>query len=223
MKDKNKILSEREVSPHKPTLRILSPKGGETWGPKATITWAASDEDGDSLTFSVLYNTGQDNTWIPLAAGLKNQSLTIATDLVPGSKSARIRVQVTDGVNTAEADSSGTFVVPEKPPLVAILGLKDGMTLSAEESILVGAAYDPQDGMLPGGKLKWTSSRDGALGEGGRLAPRKLAAGAHTITLTATNSRGQSASVKANVIVRAAGTSKPAAPAALRFPGDPPK
>jgi hypothetical protein len=225
MKDKNKILSEREVSSHKPSLRILSPKGGEIWGPKATITWKATDEDGDNLTFTVLYNTGQDNKWIPLAAGLKKQTVTINTGLVPGSKKARIRVQVTDGVNTTEADSSGTFVVPEKPPLVAILGLKNGMTLSAEESNLAGAAYDPQEGMLLGGKLKWISSRDGVLGEGAQIAPRRLAAGAHTITLTATNSRGQSATVKVNVIVRGTRVSgyKPVAPAALRFPANTPR
>ncbi|HKV63439.1 MAG TPA: hypothetical protein VJO16_16125 [Candidatus Acidoferrum sp.] len=223
MKDKNKILADREVSSHKPNLHILSPKGGETWGATATITWKATDEDGDNLTFTVLYNARQNDQWIPLAAGLKEQSVTINTSLVPGSKKARIRVQVTDGVNTAEADS-GAFVVPEKPPLVAILGLKNGMTLSAEKSNLVGAAYDPQDGMLPSGKLKWTSSRGGLLGEGARITPRRLAAGRHTITLTATNSRGHRATAKVNVIVRGTRVNghEPMPPTALRFPANTP-
>ena len=208
------------MSSHKPSVRIHSPKGGETWGPRATITWQASDEDGDNLTFAVLYNTGRDAKWIPLAVGLKQQSVTINTSLVAGSKTGRIRVQATDSVNTTEADSAATFVVPEKPPLVAILGLKNGATLSAEHSNLTGAAYDLQDGMMLAGNLKWSSSRNGALGTGARIAPRKLTAGTHTITLTATNSRGQSTTTKVSVIVRGKKVpgQKVEAPTALRFP-----
>ena len=45
-------------------------------------------------------------------------------------------------------------MVPEKPPLVAFLGPKNGITLSAEKSNLAGAAYDPQEGMLPWGQAE---------------------------------------------------------------------
>ena len=97
------------------------------------------------------------------------------------------------------------------------------IVLNSFHSVL-GAAYDPQDGMLPSGKLKWTSSRDGLLGEGARVTPRRLAAGAHTITLTATNSRGQSATAKVNVIVRGTRVygQKRVPPTALRFPANTP-
>jgi len=220
LKNKDQYLTERAVSAHKPTVRIVSPKGGETWGAKATISWRASDQDGGKLTFSVLYNTGRDANWIPLAVGVKQQSITVDTKLLAGSKTAHVRVQATDGVNTAEADSAATFVVPEKPPLVAILGLKNGATVSAENSNLVGAAYELQDGIMLGNNLTWSSSRGGALGAGSRVTPRKLAAGTQTITLTATNSRGQKTTAKVNVTVR--GKIVPGRkfepPSALRFP-----
>jgi hypothetical protein len=214
LKDKQQILAKRVVSTHKPVLRVLVPNDVLTWGPKATVSWQASEESKLPLTFTVLYNTGDNDNWLPIASGLKKQSVTINTSLLPGSDKARIRVRATDGVNTTDADSPGTFIVPAKPPLVAILGLKNGAALPAEHTNLAGAAYDPQDGMLSATSLKWTSSRDGVLGEGLHIAPRKLSIGSHTITLTATNSLGRTTTKKVNVIVRGnpAPVHKPAAP-----------
>jgi hypothetical protein len=214
LKNREQIIAKRVVSAHKPVLRILTPNAGLTWGPKATISWQASEEGKLPLTFTALYNTGDNDNWLPIASGLKKQSVTINTSLLPGSHKARIRVRATDGVITTEADSSGTFIVPVKPPLVAILGLKNGATLPAQNSNLTGAAYDPQDGMLLATSLKWTSSRDGMLGEGLRISPRKLSNGPHTITLTATNSLGRTTTTKVNVIVRGnpAPVHKPATP-----------
>jgi hypothetical protein len=214
LKNKEQIIANRVVSTHKPVLRILAPNAGSTWGPKATISWQASEGGKLPLTFIVLYNAGDNDNWLPIASGLKKRSVTIDTSLLPGSHKARIRVRATDGVNTTEADSPGTFIVPAKPPLVAILGLKDGAALPAEHTTLTGAAYDPQDGMLSATSLKWTSSRDGMLGEGPRIAPRKLSTGPHTITLTATDSLGRTTTKKVNVIVRGnpAPVHKPAAP-----------
>jgi hypothetical protein len=214
LKNKEQILAKRAVSPHKPVLRILAPHAGLTWGPKANVSWQASEEGNPPLTFTVLYNTGDNDKWLPIISGLKKHSATIDTSLLPGSQKARIRVRATDGVNTTEADSAGAFIVPVKSPLVAILGLKNGAALPAENASLTGAAYDPQDGMLSATRVKWTSSRDGMLGEGLRIAPRKLAIGPHTITLKATNSLGRTTTTKVNVIVRGnpAPVHKPAAP-----------
>lgn len=214
LKNREQIIAKRAVSPHKPVLRILAPTAGLTWGPKATISWQASEEGNLPLTFTVLYNTGDSDKWLPIASGLKKQSVTINTSLLPGSHKAHIRVRASDGVNTTEADSPGTFIVPVKPPLVAILGLKNGSALPAKDASLTGAAYDPQDGMLLATRLKWTSSRDGVLGQGPRIVPRKLAIGPHTITLTATNSLGRITTTKVNVTVRGnpAPVHKPDAP-----------
>jgi hypothetical protein len=202
LKNKEQILGQRTVGPHKPVIRVLTPRAGVTLGPKATISWQASEEGNVPLTFTILYNTGDNSQWLPIASGLTRQSATIDTALLPGSTKARIRVRATDGVNTTEVDSPGTFTVPVKPPLIAILGLKNGAVLPAENATLVAAAYDPQDGMLPPDRLHWRSNRDGVLGKGARIVPRRLAVGAHTITVTATNSLGQITTTKVNVIVR---------------------
>jgi hypothetical protein len=196
-------IAERPVSANKPILRVTGPGSGDTWGPKATITWQASDADNDPLTYTVLYNSGLDDRWIPIAADVTEQSVTVDTTLLAGSPRARIRVRVTDGVNTTEADSAGFFTVPENPPLVAILGAADGQVIPPSGARFSAAAYDPKDGLLPPAKLQWISDRDGSLGYSGQLVvARPLSRGTHVITLTATNSQGQSASTRINVVVR---------------------
>lgn len=196
------VLAKRTVSPHKPWVRVVSPKGGETWGAKATITWEAGDDDHDPLTYTVLYNSGLDPSWIPIASGVTGLSTTVDTALLPGSPKARIRVRATDGVNTAEAESGGTFAVPDKSPLVVILGPVNGQTIPAGTPLrLIGAAYDPEDGMLPSSSLTWTSDRDGLMGQGERLRMRSLSRGPHVITLTATDSQGRVVKARVNVTV----------------------
>jgi hypothetical protein len=130
LKRNNRVLAERAVSPHKPSVRVTSPKGGDTWGAKATIAWQASDADHDALTFTVLYNTGLDARWVPIATDVTGLSVSVDTGLLVGSTKARIRVRATDGVNTTEADSQGTFTVPDNAPLVAILGTANGQVLA---------------------------------------------------------------------------------------------
>lgn len=201
LKNREQIIAQRAVGAHKPALRILAPASGTTLGPQATVSWQASEEGNPALTFTLLYNTGDNDNWLPLATGIRKQSFTIDTSLLPGSRKARLRVRATDGVNTTEADAPGTFIVPVKPPLVTIFGLKNGSALKAENASLSAAAYDPQDGMLPAASLKWSSSRDGVLGEGVRIVARRLTAGPHSITLTATNSLGRSTTVRINVMV----------------------
>lgn len=196
------VVARRSVSSRKPWVRVLSPKQGQTWGRKATITWEAGDEDKDSLTYTVLYNSGLDSVWLPIASGLTRPSATVDTSLLPGSARARIRVRASDGVNTAEAESQGTFVVADKRPLVTIIGPTNGQVLAPGVSPeFAAAAYDPEDGMLFGTSLKWTSDLDGLVGHGLEPSLRVLSSGEHFITVTATDSQGHSVRARVNVIV----------------------
>jgi hypothetical protein len=199
----NEVLAKRVVSLHAPSVKVISPVSGETWGAKATITWQASDADNDPLTYTVLYNNGLDARWLPVATNVTGTTLSIDTALLAGSTKARVRVRATDGVNTAEGDSAGTFTVPEKSPLVAVIGVTNGNVLARQHAEFSGAAYDPKDGLLDATRLHWTSDRDGSLGYGRHLVlSRPLSSGRHVITLTATNGRGLSASSRVTIVVR---------------------
>jgi len=100
------------------------------------------------------------------------------------------------------ARAQGTFVVADKRPLVAIIGPTNGQVLAAGASPqFAAAAYDPEDGMLFGASLKWTSDRDGLVGQGLTPSLRALSSGDHFVTLTATDSQGNSVRTRVNVIV----------------------
>ena len=66
---------------------------------------------------------------------------------------------------------------------------------------LAGGATDPQEGPLGGERLAWTSSLDGPLGTGSSLRVGAASVGVHTITLTATDSDGNTDDASVSVLV----------------------
>ena len=66
-----------------------------------------------------------------------------------------------------------------------------------------GSATDPQDGLLTGNHLQWSSNLNGNLGFGDSLIINTLNAGSHIITFTATDYDGFSTTVTKNIVVQA--------------------
>ncbi len=76
-------------------------------------------------------------------------------------------------------------------PAAVIQSPSDGSTYTYGTDItFTGSASDPEDGQLPGSSLIWTSDRDEYLGTGTSISIDSFLIGAHTITLTATDSEG---------------------------------
>ena len=79
------ILAERQASAHAPTVRVLSPNGGEQWDGAQTVTWMASDQDQDALTSAVLFSRDGGVSWLPLMVGLTGASFPVRHQL-PGRR-----------------------------------------------------------------------------------------------------------------------------------------
>jgi hypothetical protein len=195
-----KVLFSRAISPHPPIVQILNPRGGETLGGPLTISWNASDPDGNPLTYSVLY-LRDDGTPTLLADRLTTKSFQWSSpSLSGGSKSGRIVVRANDGSNEASA-TSAPFSVSKSGPTVTILSPQNGTAVPAGiQSTFSGAGSDPEDGYLPAKSLSFHSSIDGNLGTGGHVT-RKLSAGVHTITLRGVDRDGMAAQTSITLTV----------------------
>ena len=202
LKKGSQELAVRSVSANAPSITVLSPNGGETWAASGTytITWTASDADGDPLTYSVLYSSDGSN-WVPLRIAITETQLTVSAAELAGGSGAKVRVLATDGVNTGADESDAPFTVGRKGPQTFILSPEgDGAVLPGTPLLLQGYAYDLEDGTLGEVALRWTSSRDGDLGTGSQVLVSP-SPGQHIITLTATDSDGNQATDSISLFV----------------------
>jgi uncharacterized protein (TIGR03437 family) len=197
------VLAELPVSKNAPVVSGVTPtQTGQTLVAGNTISWAGTDADGDKLTYTVEYNPNPSDTnseWQMMADNITATSLNYDFSTLAGGTSAAIMVTASDGVRSGSAQSAA-FAVPFKAPQVVIDPPAGGSNYeTGDEILLTGEATDPQDDILEGASLVWSSNISGKLGTGDELDVT-LPAGQHTITLTATNSGGVSAS--ASVVVR---------------------
>ncbi len=195
------VLAERVASANPPTVTLLSPNGGGTVGIGSVVAWTASDPDGDLLAFDVLYSPDHGIHWQSLAAEMTGNVFTI-TAALPGGSQGLMRVVAMDGFHSAEDVSDATFTVAGNAPLAIIMSPYDGMFSPPGAPVeFRGMTTDLEDGPLSGSQLAWTSDRDGALGTGEFFALDTLSFGQHHITLTATDSDGQSGSQTVTIFI----------------------
>jgi len=183
------VLETIVASASLPTVTVTSPNGGENWSGMHTITWAATDADGDDLTYDVFYSTDAGATWSLLATGLLTNSLDWNTDEAAGSSEALIRVLANDGAQSGDDVSDATFAISSKNPTAIIASPQDGASFFPGENIFFeGFGQDLEDGTLDGASLTWSSNIDGVFGSGREFALHTLSPTTHIITLTVQDS-----------------------------------
>ena len=193
----------RAASAHAPTVTLISPNGGETWGETPqTIRWQADDADGDALTFLLQYSLDNGASWTSLATDITGDSYQVDPGLIPGSASVLFKVIASDGLLSASDVSDAALTITPHAPTVRIVAPEDGRWFTPEQTaVLEGEASDLEDDNLPDSAYHWTSDIDGDLGDGPSIAVTGLSPGYHTITLTATDSDGMSDSASIQIFV----------------------
>ena len=185
----NTVLATQHVSANPPVIGniTLPATAAQAAADSMTISWTASDPDGDALTFDIFYSRDGGVTFQPVQLGVTGNSAVIDTSTLGGSASALFQVVASDGVNSASANSA-LFTMPAKAPSVQILTPATGVHVAWGQTVnFSGVAVDLQDGSLVGAALTW-SNQKGVLGHGALLSTKDLPAGTNTITLDAVNS-----------------------------------
>lgn len=170
------------------------------------IQWVASDADGDALTSTLLLSHDAGLSWEVIAMGLEASAYNAPTSTLAGSDDALIRLLVSDGLHQAEFTSE-PFVLDAGYPSAGIELPHTGASFSNSDLLTFrGDAWDPEDGLIGGNALVWTSSLDGELGSGEILETNtsQLTPGCHIITLTATDTDGHIATDTVEVGIQTA-------------------
>ena len=180
-----------------PTASIITPSDNSSYTDSDAIIFSGegSDiEDGTLSGSSFVWEssldgeigTGDDFTTDDLTAGEHEITLTV-TDSEGETASDSIIITITasdDDSTTVNTDPTATIETPSD----------DSSYTDSEAIIFSGEGSDPEDGTLSGSLLVWTSSLDGEIGTGDSFTTDDLTAGEHEITLTVTDSEGETAS-----------------------------
>jgi hypothetical protein len=96
-----------------PIVNVTFPNGSEILkvGVNYTITWEASDPDGDPLTYLLAYSRDGGDTWIPITLDLTEKSYVWDTSRLETGTNYLVKVIATDGVNIGVDISDNAFSV----------------------------------------------------------------------------------------------------------------
>ncbi len=198
----NSVSRQVSVPNQAPVAAIASPAAGSVFalGAGVTLTGSATDLEDGALSGTAL-------TWSSSLDGVLGTGASVTTSALSGGTHV-ITLTASDVLN-AVGTATRTIVI-NRPPSAVIASPATNSTVTQGTLVtLSGSGTDPEDGALAGASLAWTSSRDGALGTGGSVATSALTVGTHTITLTATDTRGATAA--ASITLTVAGNNAPTA------------
>jgi hypothetical protein len=187
------VIAELQPGVGLPIASMITPAGGENIGNDITVSWTASDPDGDDLLFSLLYSHDNGDHWIPLLANFGStgeaiETVTLGLSTEPGSvgPNALVRVLVSDGYNTAFATSL-PFSVQPRAPYVSIIQPAENQVFAAQQTVpLQSHAGDPEDGLIANNQFFWSTGNIGRIAEVRGLAP-----GLHQLDLVVSDSDTQ--------------------------------
>jgi hypothetical protein len=198
-------LNTRVASSSAPTIRVISPNGGESFpATSLTLSWTSDDADGNILTYTIQYSPDGGTTWQTVNPEWTGTNYVFRPGELPQTALGLFRVTACDGFHCASDQSDAVFAVANNAPRVQILAPADNQTVNLVQALtLRGFGFDREDGRLT--NIQWSSSIGGPLGTGIEviLAPGLLAPGNHLVTATVLDSAGTAGSASVSIVVPA--------------------
>jgi Concanavalin A-like lectin/glucanases superfamily/K319L-like, PKD domain len=186
----NQVLAEISASAHPPVLALNHPVLDEV-NQTLSLTWTASDLDGDPLLFTVQFSPDNGASWQTLRVHDPSLGISISTKLMPGGDQCLLRLIATDGFQTTMAITD-PFALGKHAPFLALAGLLDDQSLPYGANLSVRAfAYDAEEGSLDDTGTHWQLDGPQSRSEdGGNFSLNHLPPGAYALTLSATDADG---------------------------------
>lgn len=169
-----------------PVAKITAPANNASFAQGASVSFAGTGtdpEDGTLTGGSLVWTDG--STQIGTGLSFSTSTLSVGTHI--------ITLTVTDskgatGTATVTVVITGTTV--NQPPTAAITSPGANAVFAPGSAVsFAGTGHDPEDGTLTGASLVWTEGST-QIGTGTSFSLATLSGGPHTITLTATDSKG---------------------------------
>ncbi|MFN8443981.1 MAG: M66 family metalloprotease [Caldilineaceae bacterium] len=155
-----------------------------------TVNWQTSSPDGTPVTVALRYSADNGLSWRVLALNLTGTSFTIDKRNLPAGSSGQLEV-IAGNTTKTRTKALPIGAIANKAPVVSIAGPGAIQQYKRQPLLLQAVALDIEDGYLQGNRLVWTDEHGQVLGVGETLSlPTGLTLGAHTLTLTATDSAG---------------------------------
>ncbi|MEE4330298.1 MAG: hypothetical protein V2J10_05475 [Wenzhouxiangella sp.] len=151
------------------------------------LSWSASDADGDSLSYDVLFSSDGGLSWRGLSLNLEDRVYPIDVELLPGPQ-GRFRIIANDGFHQGQGDSPD-YAIPANPPVITLLSPAPGQEFAFEQEVVFSAdvsSLDDADSI----SVSWRDQTGFELGTGTEFSQNDLIIGENIITVTATDSDG---------------------------------
>jgi hypothetical protein len=187
------VMGQRLRTQGSPEPVLIQPTPNQEITNGMLVSWSGTDPDGDQLHYSLSYSWDSGQSWLPLETDTTDTQMVLSTGILPGSLSgeARLRLTVTDGVNTGSTETAGLTLAGRKPPVAHIVSPAAGLSVEEGVPLLLSAGVsDLEDVSVPDTQVQWSSDLDGSLGSGHILVTTGLSLGLHQITVTAVDSDG---------------------------------
>jgi len=112
-------------------------------------------------------------------------------------------VSVSDGLRSGFAESAVLRVAKHAPRAQIESPASGAVSAESQGFVLEASGYDKEDGSLGFNAFSWASSIDGNLGIGRYMvfSADQLTPGAHTITVTATDSSGLTSTATVSITI----------------------
>jgi sugar lactone lactonase YvrE len=170
-----------------------------------SLSWSASDPNGDNLRFDLFFRQEGDKEWKPLVRGLRETYFSWDSTLMPDGR-YRVRVSANDSPSNPPGevrdseDTGPAFVVDNTPPVVEAVVHKEGASfvvdVKATDSV---SSVQSLEFSLDAARWIVAVPTDGvgdSSQEQFRIPMDRLSAGEHTLLLKATDTEGNVGSAK---------------------------